>query len=296
MTDKTPEIASPLRTKAIMNAYGLTFKKSLGQNFLTDVNVLHKIVTAAEISAADDVLEIGPGIGALTEQLAKKAHQVVALELDERLLPVLADTLAPYKNVTVLHQDVLKADLQQLLATNLDGAHQLKVVANLPYYITSPIILHLLNTGIGFEALVVMMQKEVAERLSADPGTKAYGSLSVRVQYQMDVKTAFIVPRTVFVPQPNVDSAIVSLTPLKTKQLLPFNEAAFFKVVKGCFAHRRKSLWNNLKSMFGKEETQKIALTRALAELELSPQLRAEKLTVQQFILLVNKLHELELL
>ena len=180
MSNEIPAIASPARTRAIMEAYGLTFKKSLGQNFLTDINILNKIVAAAEVTPEDDVIEIGPGIGALTEQLAKKAHQVLALEIDTRLLPVLAETLAPYDNVQVVHQDVLQADLKALIAKYFDGKHNLKIVANLPYYITTPIILHLLETKIDFERIVVMMQKEVADRLAATPGTKDYGSLSDR--------------------------------------------------------------------------------------------------------------------
>ena len=230
MSNEIPAIASPARTRAIMEAYGLTFKKSLGQNFLTDINILNKIVAAAEVTPEDDVIEIGPGLGALTEQLAKKAHQVLALEIDTRLLPVLAETLAPYDNVQVVHQDVLQADLKALIAKYFDGKHNLKIVANLPYYITTPIILHLLETKIDFERIVVMMQKEVADRLAATPGTKDYGSLSVAVQYEMAAKVAFIVPKTVFIPQPKVDSAIIVLEKKQVKENEPLDEAFFNKM------------------------------------------------------------------
>lgn len=286
--DDRPEIASPVRTRAIMETYGLNFKKSLGQNFLTDVNILKKIVNAAELDENDDVIEIGPGIGALTEQIAKKAHSVLALELDDRLIPVLAETLGPYDNIQVIKQDVLKADLKQLLSKYFDGQHRVKVVANLPYYITSPIIIHLLETGIPFDSLVVMMQKEVAERLSAQPGTKAYGSLTVRVQYQMHVKVAFTVSKTVFVPQPKVDSAIVVLSP-KEVLTLPKDEQLFFKVVKGCFQHRRKTIWNNLQSFLGKQ-VDKEKLHQLLLGLDVSPKTRAEKLSIDKFIQLTNKI------
>ncbi|KRM96175.1 16S ribosomal RNA methyltransferase KsgA Dim1 family protein [Liquorilactobacillus aquaticus DSM 21051] len=271
-----------------METYGLNFKKSLGQNFLTDVNILKKIVNAAELDENDDVIEIGPGIGALTEQIAKKAHSVLALELDDRLIPVLAETLEPYDNIQVIKQDVLKADLKQLLSKYFDGQHRVKVVANLPYYITSPIIIHLLETGIPFDSLVVMMQKEVAERLSAQPGTKAYGSLTVRVQYQMHVKVAFTVSKTVFVPQPKVDSAIVVLSP-KEVLTLPKDEQLFFKVVKGCFQHRRKTIWNNLQSFLGKQ-VDKEKLHQLLLGLDVSPKTRAEKLSIDKFIQLTNKI------
>ena len=195
MSNELPEIASKARTRAIMETYGLTFKKSLGQNFLTDLNILKKIVAAAEVGEEDDVIEIGPGIGALTEQLAKSAHQVMALEIDSRLIPVLSETLSPYDNVKIVEQDVLKADLKELIAQNFDGRHKIKLVANLPYYITTPIVMHLLEVDVDFETIVVMMQKEVADRLAAQPGTKDYGSLSVAVQYEMDAKIAFIVPK-----------------------------------------------------------------------------------------------------
>lgn len=288
MNNNLPEIASPTRTRAIMETYGLTFKKSLGQNFLTDINVLKKIVAAAEVSEADDVIEIGPGIGALTEQLAKAAHQVLALEIDDRLLPVLKETLAPYPNVEVIHQDILKANLKELIAEHFDGQHRLKIVANLPYYITTPIIMHLLATELAFDQIVVMMQKEVANRLAAQPGSKDYGSLSIGVQYEMDCQIAFIVPKTVFVPQPKVDSAIISLTKKKAKEYQPKDERFFRQLVRGAFMHRRKSLWNNLQGLYGKQAEVKEKLSQALAQAEIEPSVRAERLTIADFVQLAD--------
>ncbi|MDK6809911.1 16S rRNA (adenine(1518)-N(6)/adenine(1519)-N(6))-dimethyltransferase RsmA [Ligilactobacillus agilis] len=288
MDNNLPEIASPTRTRAIMETYGLTFKKSLGQNFLTDINVLKKIVAAAEVSEADDVIEIGPGIGALTEQLAKSAHQVLALEIDDRLLPVLKETLAPYPNVEVIHQDILKANLKELIAEHFDGQHRLKIVANLPYYITTPIIMHLLATELTFDQIVVMMQKEVANRLAAQPGSKDYGSLSIGVQYEMDCQVAFIVPKTVFVPQPKVDSAIISLTKKKAKEYQPQDERFFHQLVRGAFMHRRKSLWNNLQGLYGKQAEVKEKLSQALAQAEIEPSVRAERLTIADFVRLAD--------
>ena len=251
---------------------------------------MKKIVTAAQVGPDDDVIEIGPGIGALTEQLAKKAHQVLALEIDERLLPVLAETLSPYPNVEVVHQDILKADLKSLIANHFDGKHHLKIVANLPYYITTPIIMHLLETEIDFEQIVVMMQKEVAERLAATPGSKDYGSLSIGVQYEMDCQIAFIVPKTVFVPQPKVDSAIISLTKKHEREMQPRDEKFFHQLVRGAFMHRRKSLWNNLQGLYGKETTTKEKLTQALTQAEIAPSIRAERLTIADFIRLADSL------
>lgn len=291
MKNNEIEIANPTRTRAIMETYGLNFKKSLGQNFLTDINVLHNIVDAAEISEEDDVIEVGPGIGALTEQLAKRAHQVMAFEIDERLIPVLKETLAPYDNITVVQQDILKTNLEQQIEAHFDGHHQLKLVANLPYYITTPIIMHLLESGIHFDAIVVMMQKEVAQRLTAEPGTKDYGSLSIAIQYYTDAKIAFIVPKTVFVPQPKIDSAVVRLTPQKpVKQ--PQDEQAFMQLVKGSFAHRRKSLWNNLLGIYGKDPATKERLEKVLAQVGIEKSIRAERLTISQFIDLSNGLIE----
>ncbi|MCL5459104.1 16S rRNA (adenine(1518)-N(6)/adenine(1519)-N(6))-dimethyltransferase RsmA [Loigolactobacillus coryniformis] len=288
MTEEQKPIGSRERTREILAAYGLTFKKSLGQNFLTEPTILRQIASAAELTTADDVLEIGPGIGSLTEQLAQNTHQVLALEIDQRLLPILADTLAPYDNVTVLNQDVLKSDLATLIREHFDGQHKVKVVANLPYYITTPILLRLLESGVVFDQIVVMMQKEVAERLAAAPGSKAYGSLSVAVQYQMTVKLAFIVPKTVFVPQPNVDSAIVSLTRHVTPPAVATDEKVFARLVRGSFAQRRKSLWNNLTALYGKDATTKAALTEVLAAEKIDPGIRGERLSVTDFVRLAN--------
>lgn len=290
MSNELPEIASKARTRAIMETYGLTFKKSLGQNFLTDLNILKKIVAAAEVGEEDDVIEIGPGIGALTEQLAKSAHQVMALEIDSRLIPVLSETLSPYDNVKIVEQDVLKADLKELIAQNFDGRHKIKLVANLPYYITTPIVMHLLEVDVDFETIVVMMQKEVADRLAAQPGTKDYGSLSVAVQYEMDAKIAFIVPKTVFMPQPKVDSAIIALNRKDEKPDVPVDEPFFKKMVKGIFLHRRKSLWNNLQGLYGKDPLTKEKLEHALKNAEIEKSVRAERLSISQMVRLADNL------
>lgn len=290
MSNELPEIASKARTRAIMETYGLTFKKSLGQNFLTDLNILKKIVAAAEVGEEDDVIEIGPGIGALTEQLAKSAHQVMALEIDSRLIPVLSETLSPYDNVKIVEQDVLKADLKELIAQNFDGRHKIKLVANLPYYITTPIVMHLLEVDVDFETIVVMMQKEVADRLAAQPGTKDYGSLSVAVQYEMDAKIAFIVPKTVFMPQPKVDSAIIALNRKDEKPDVPVDEPFFKKMVKEIFLHRRKSLWNNLQGLYGKDPSTKEKLEHALKNAEIEKSVRAERLSISQMVRLADNL------
>ncbi|KRK99192.1 16S ribosomal RNA methyltransferase KsgA Dim1 family protein [Secundilactobacillus odoratitofui DSM 19909 = JCM 15043] len=289
---KTPLIASPARTQAIINRYGLNIKKSLGQNFLTDINILEHIVQAADLSPKDNVIEIGPGIGALTEFLAQNAHQVLAFEIDDQLVPILGETLAQYDNITVINQDILQANLPQLIAEHFEPDRPLKLVANLPYYITTPILMNVLQSGLHFDAITVMMQKEVADRLVAVPGTKAYGSLSIAVQYQTEAKVSFTVPRTAFIPQPNVDSAIVTMTKREPFNPAPFDEKAFTKFVKGSFLHRRKSFWNNLLAMFGKDSDVKTRLTNVLERVRISPSIRSEKLTIPQFIELVNALHE----
>ncbi len=238
---ENPQIASPIRTQAILNRYHLSAKKSLGQNFLTDLGVLDNIVEAAEITKDDNVIEIGPGIGGLTEQLAKAANKVLGFEIDANLLPVLDETLAPYDNVEIINQDILKANLPDIISQSFDSDKKLKVVANLPYYITTPIVMDLITGQTHFDAIVVMMQKEVAERINAKPSTKPYGSLSVIVQELNNVDISFIVPKTAFIPQPKVDSAIVKLTQRTDKPVEPFDQKAFISFVRGCFMHQRKN-------------------------------------------------------
>lgn len=284
------EIATPSRTKEILAKHGFTFKKSLGQNFLTEPNILRKIVETASIDQETNVLEVGPGIGALTEQLAQNGHQVLAFEIDDRLIPVLKDTLAPYSNVTIIHQDILQADLSTIIKTEFSDDLPIKVVANLPYYITTPILMHFLEAQVPIAEMVVMLQKEVADRISAKPGTKAYGSLSIAVQYYMEAKVAFIVPKTVFVPQPNVDSAILKLTRREKPAAEVKNEQAFFKLVKAAFALRRKTLWNNLQNSYGKDEETKKWLAESLAECGIDPKRRGETLSIAEFAALSNTL------
>ncbi|MBB1094684.1 16S rRNA (adenine(1518)-N(6)/adenine(1519)-N(6))-dimethyltransferase RsmA [Limosilactobacillus agrestis] len=294
----SPEIGSRTRTRAIMEKYGIRTKKSFGQNFLTDLNVLKNIVEAAEITANDNVIEIGPGIGALTEQLAQAAGEVLALEIDQDLIPVLKEVLSPYDNVKVINQDVLQANLPALIKQEFkDPSRPIKVVANLPYYITSPILMNLLASPVEWATICVMMQKEVAQRLTAKPGTKQYGALTLAIEYQMRAKIAFDVSRKVFVPAPNVDSAIVVLTP-RTEPLpvQPFDKQKLFGFIRGCFAHRRKSLWNNLQSVIGKDPAVKEKITTVLTQLGISPQIRPEKLTLEQFVELANALHHQKLL
>ncbi|MFS9028491.1 16S rRNA (adenine(1518)-N(6)/adenine(1519)-N(6))-dimethyltransferase RsmA [Streptococcus cristatus] len=279
-------------TRVILERHGFTFKKSFGQNFLTDTNILQKIVDTAEIDKNVNVIEIGPGIGALTEFLAESAAEVMAFEIDDRLVPILADTLRDFDNVTVVNQDILKVDLAQYIAEFKNPDLPIKVVANLPYYITTPILMHLIESGIPFSEFVVMMQREVADRISAQPNTKAYGSLSIAVQYYMTAKVAFIVPRTVFVPAPNVDSAILKMVRRDQPAVEVQDEKFFFKVSKASFVHRRKTLWNNLTSHFGKSEETKAKLTAALGQAKLSPSVRGEALTLADFARLADALKE----
>ena len=277
-------------TKAVLERHGFTFKKSFGQKFLTDTNILQKIVDTAEIDDQVNVIEIGPGIGALTEFLAERAAQVMAFEIDHRLVPILADTLRDFDNVTVVNEDILKVDLAQHIQNFKNPDLPIKVVANLPYYITTPILMHLIESGIPFSEFVVMMQKEVADRISAKPNTKAYGSLSIAVQYYMTAKVAFIVPRTVFVPAPNVDSAILKMVRRPEPAVAVEDEKFFFKVSKASFTHRRKTLWNNLTGYFGKTEEVKDKLTKALDQAGLSPSVRGEALSLEEFASLADAL------
>ena len=284
-------IADYHNTRAILERHGFSFKKSLGQNFLTDPNILEKITATADLSDQVNVIEIGPGIGALTEFLARNAAEVMAFEIDDRLIPILDETLADYDNVQVVNEDILKTDLQSQIKKFKNPDLPIKVVANLPYYITTPILMHLIESKIPFAEFVVMMQKEVADRISAEPNTKSYGSLSIAVQYFMDASVAFIVPRTVFVPAPNVDSAILKMVRRDRPLVEVSDEDFFFKMSKMAFLHRRKTLWNNLLAQFGKADETKVKLTKALEEAEISPTIRGEALSIPEFAKLAEALH-----
>lgn len=253
---------------------------------------MQKIVDTAEIDRSVNVIEIGPGIGALTEFLAENAAEVMAFEIDDRLIPILADTLRDFDNVQVINQDILKSDLQSQIKQFKNPDLPLKVVANLPYYITTPILMHLIESKIPFQEFVVMMQREVADRISAEPNTKAYGSLSIAVQYYMTAKVAFIVPKTVFVPAPNVDSAILKMVRRPEPLIEVTDEDFFFRVAKVGFIHRRKTLWNNLTSHFGKTEEIKTKLTQALELADIKPSIRGEALTIPQYGKLADALKE----
>ena len=207
----------------------------------------------------------------------------MAFEIDDRLIPILADTLHDFENVTIINEDILKADLQQRILQFKNPNLPIKIVANLPYYITTPILMHLIESKIPFSEFIVMMQKEVADRISAEPNTKAYGSLSIAVQYYMTAQVAFIVPKTVFVPAPNVDSAILKMTRRDAPMVAVTDEDFFFKVAKLAFAHRRKTLWNNLQAVFGKTDEVREQLTKSLEEANISPQIRGEALTIPEF-------------
>ena len=282
-------------TRAVLERHGFTFKKSFGQNFLTDTNILQKIVDTAEIDKNVNVIEIGPGIGALTEFLAENAAEVMAFEIDDRLIPILADTLRDFDNVKVINEDILKSDLQSRIKEFANPDLPIKIVANLPYYITTPILMHLIESKIPFAEFVVMMQKEVADRISAEPNTKAYGSLSIAVQYYMTAKVAFVVPRTVFIPAPNVDSAILKMTRREQPLVQVKDEDFFFRVSKISFGHRRKTLWNNLTSHFGKADETKAKLEQALEIAEIKPSIRGEALSIAEFAKLADALKEVGL-
>ncbi len=277
------EIATPVRTRAILEKYGFSFKKSLGQNFLIDTNILRKIVDFAEITEETAAIEIGPGIGALTEQLAKRSKKVVAFEIDQRLLPILQETLAPYPNTTIIHHDILKADVKQTIATELADVKDIMVVANLPYYVTTPIIMKLLEEQLPIRGIVCMLQKEVADRISASPGTKDYGSLSIAIQYYTKAETVMIVPKTVFIPQPNVDSAVIRLTKRDEPAVAVKDESFFFHVIKSSFSQRRKTILNNLINQLPNGKQKKEDVLSALEEAGIEPSRRGETLSIEEF-------------
>ncbi|MDR3157045.1 MAG: 16S rRNA (adenine(1518)-N(6)/adenine(1519)-N(6))-dimethyltransferase RsmA [Lactobacillales bacterium] len=286
------EVESFGRTRKLMQKYQIQPKKSLGQNFLTDANLLQKIVEVADIDKKTNVLEIGPGMGALTKYLARLSHRVLALEIDEEMLAVLEESLIDCPNVLIVNQDVLKVNLKKIVSEVFNEDLPLKVVANLPYYITTPILIHLLESDLIIEKIVVMIQKEVSERISANPSTKAYGSLSIAVQYFMEAKIELMVPKTVFVPQPNVDSAILSLTRRDKPVVDVVDEHAFFRLTRASFAMRRKTLWNNLTHAYGKDDQTTNWLLRAFEQAGIDPKRRGDSLFLQEFADLSNAMEE----
>jgi 16S rRNA (adenine1518-N6/adenine1519-N6)-dimethyltransferase len=286
------DIATPVRTKSILEKYGFSFKKSLGQNFLIDTNILHRICDFAELDENMGAIEIGPGIGALTEQLAKRAKKVVAFEIDQRLLPILEDTLSPYDHVKIIHSDVLKADVKKMMDEEF-GNMEAMVVANLPYYVTTPILMKLLTDGLPIRGIVCMLQKEVADRIAAKPGTKDYGSLSIAIQYYTEAETVMIVPKTVFIPQPNVDSAVIRLMKRKGPAVKVEHEDFFFEVVRASFAQRRKTLMNNLMNNIPSLKKDKTSVESVLEQIDIDPRRRGETLSIEEFARLSESLYHI---
>lgn len=271
----------PHQTRRLLTQHGIRLKKSLGQNFITDPQVLEKIVNTAQIQPDTGVIEIGPGMGALTERLADKAKQVIAIELDQRLIPVLENLFRDQEHVRIIQSDALNVDLDQLVKQFKD-VKDIYVVANLPYYITSPLLIHLLEQRAPLKRIVVMIQKEVAERLTASPNTKAYGSLSVLAQYYAQVEQAFIVPRHVFVPQPKVDSSVVRFNILPSPSIKVVDEPLFFQLVRASFGKRRKTLVNALYGSFSSSLSKK-EIIELLNKAHIEPTRRGETCSLEEF-------------
>lgn len=290
MTD--PFLGNPQNTIAVLQKYHFNFQKKFGQNFLIDTHVLDKIIRAAEITKDDFVLEIGPGIGTMTQYLAQAAREVVAVEIDKALIPILQDTLSGFPNAEVIHDDILKVDIAGL-AEQRNGGRPIKVVANLPYYITTPIIMGLLESHVPLANITVMVQKEVAERMQAEPGTKEYGALSLAVQYYAKPYLAANVPPNCFMPRPNVGSAVIRLDCLNRVPIEVSDEKLMFRLIRASFNQRRKTLQNGLANSpelsFSKEE-----IKSALEAMELSPTIRGEKLSLAQFAALADELKKIQ--
>ena len=275
------DLGKPQNTIAVLQKYNFNFQKKFGQNFLVDARVLDKIISAAEITETDFVLEIGPGIGTMTQYLCENAREVIAVEIDRNLIPILADTLSGYQNVEVIHEDILKVDINRLAQERNQGK-PIKVVANLPYYITTPIIMGLFESHVPVESITIMVQKEVAERMQAQPGTKDYGALSLAVQYYAKPDIVAHVPPNCFIPRPKVGSAVIRLTKHRENNVQAKDETLMFGIIRASFNQRRKTLVNGLYHAlglpFGKEQ-----ISNALEELGLRPDVRGEALTLGQF-------------
>lgn len=285
-------LGNPTRTLAVINTYDFAFQKKFGQNFLIDSNVLENIIDAAEITKDDFVLEIGPGIGTMTQYLCENAREVVAVEIDKMLIPILADTLSEYDNVNVINEDILKVDIKSL-ALEKNSGNPIKVVANLPYYITTPIIMGLFESGVPIDSITIMVQKEVADRMQVGPGTKDYGALSLAVAYYADAEIMLDVPATCFMPKPNVGSAVIRLTRHKEPVVDLIDEQLMFKIIRASFNQRRKTLANGLKNSpelnFSKEQ-----IVEAITSIGKPETVRGETLTLQEFAALSNAFSDMK--
>lgn len=285
------KLYAPSTIREIKDKHDFRLSKSLGQNFLTDKNIIEKIIQAPEITEGDLVIEIGPGIGVLTAEAAEKATKVIAIEIDKSLIPILKETLKDYDNIEIINKDFLKTDLNELLEQNKmykgQKIDRVKIIGNLPYYITTPIIMKILEDGIKAESITIMMQKEVADRLKAPPGSKTYGAISVAVQYYCTIEHITNVPKEVFIPQPKVDSAVLRLDIRKEKPVVLKNEKVFFQCIKSGFGQRRKTLLNSLTGAMGasKEEVNSI-----LEKVGIEGRRRAETLSIEEFAAIANEL------
>ncbi|HFL3522826.1 TPA: 16S rRNA (adenine(1518)-N(6)/adenine(1519)-N(6))-dimethyltransferase RsmA [Clostridioides difficile] len=277
-------LSSHNATKEVVQKYNFKFSKSLGQNFLIDSNIIDKILSGARITRGDNIIEVGPGIGTLTREMGKIAEKVVAIEIDRNLIPILKDTLSDLDNTEVVNQDILKVDIQELVKDKLNGG-PVKLVANLPYYITTPIVMKFLEEDIPVTDIVVMVQKEVADRMNAIPGTKDYGALSIAVQYYCDTEIVAKAPRHMFIPQPNVDSTVIGLYVRDKRKYDVHNEDIFFKTVKASFGQRRKTLLNSLGGLgfLNKDEIREV-----LKEANIDEKRRGETLSIEEFSVLSN--------
>ena len=285
------KLSNPKETIQVLQKHEFQFKKKFGQNFLIDPHVLDKIVDAAQITKDDFVLEIGPGIGTLTQYLCENARQVLAVEIDDKLIPILKETLQPYDNVEVLHGDILKQDIQQIADTYNDGK-PIKVVANLPYYITTPIIMELFESHVPLANVTVMVQKEVADRMKAEPGTKDYGALSLAVQYYAKPYIAAFVPPNCFMPRPNVGSAVIRLDCLARVPVDVHNEKLMFRLIRASFNQRRKTLQNGIANSAELSFTKEQA-ARAIEQAGFDVRIRGEKLGLEEFARLADELERM---
>lgn len=285
------KLSNPKETIQVLQKHEFQFKKKFGQNFLIDPHVLDKIVDAAQITKDDFVLEIGPGIGTLTQYLCENARQVLAVEIDDKLIPILKETLQPYDNVEVLHGDILKQDIQQI-ADTYNGGKPIKVVANLPYYITTPIIMELFESHVPLANVTVMVQKEVADRMKAEPGTKDYGALSLAVQYYAKPYIAAFVPPNCFMPRPNVGSAVIRLDCLARVPVEVHNEKLMFRLIRASFNQRRKTLQNGIANSAELSFTKEQA-ARAIEQAGFDVRIRGEKLGLEEFARLADELERM---